>query len=222
MYIIEGNIGVGKSTFLTLSKELLPQVDIIQEPLECWTKKECGKSLLANFYENLDRWSYTIETLAMMARVRSHVDESMHLNPFRLMERSVYSGHYCFAKNGFFNNNLTKLEWEIYKKWVNFLVHDKCIPPIGFIYLKAEPEVCFSRMRLRNRESEKSVSLDYIKQIHVWHDRFLLDKENLVENLKDVPVLVLDCNDDFVLNKDKMIEHSESIKGFFESTLKIL
>ena len=39
MYFLEGNQGVGKSTFLKLLNKHLPQIEIQLEPLENWQKK---------------------------------------------------------------------------------------------------------------------------------------------------------------------------------------
>ena len=55
-------MGVGKSTFLKLLKQKLPHIDILFEPVEKWTSDAFGKSLLGQFFENPNRWEYTIET----------------------------------------------------------------------------------------------------------------------------------------------------------------
>ena len=55
MYIVEGNIGVGKSTFLQLIHHLDPTIAIIPEPKENWAQRVYGQSLLANFYQDPQR-----------------------------------------------------------------------------------------------------------------------------------------------------------------------
>ncbi len=210
MYLIEGNIGVGKSTFLKTIQKYLPQVEVIQEPLETWANKKYGQSLLEEFYKDTARWAYTIEILAMMSRVRDYLKVSLTQNPLTLMERSVYSGHYCFAKNDYFNKHLTNLEWNIYNSWVDFIVKKQCKPPLGFIYLKATPEVCYKRILKRGRKSEKRLTLDYLKQVDYWHDKFLLEKEDIFQNIKNVPVLLLDCNGDFLNNMSIIAEKLNS------------
>ena len=50
MYIVEGNIGVGKSTFIKLINEIEPLIGIVTEPVENWTGKEYGQSLLSGIY----------------------------------------------------------------------------------------------------------------------------------------------------------------------------
>jgi deoxyadenosine/deoxycytidine kinase len=214
MYIVEGNIGVGKSTFLKLISQNLSGVKVLPEPTENWTGQVFGQSLLDNFYKDPKRWAYTLETLAMICRARDHIREQEKNLTNLVMERSIYSGHYCFALNGYQSGFFTDLEWKIYNEWVDFLLTKKCQAPLGFIYLKADPEMCMKRIQKRSRISETSISLDYIKQIHHWHEKFLIQKENLNENLKNVPVLVLDCNQDFVDNKQNLLQHIASLNVF--------
>src|SRR5579872_5169822 len=112
MYLVEGNIGAGKSTFLGLLARHLTYTSVCFEPREQW-QHEDGQSLLSLFYQDPKRWAYTMETVAMIWRVRNHLLEQKNAHPFRIMERSVYSGHYVFAYNDYAQGYLTKLEWEL-------------------------------------------------------------------------------------------------------------
>ena len=218
MYILEGNIGVGKTTFLTLLKKHCPQIDIMTEPVEDWNKQNYGQSLLENFYKNTSRWAYTLETLTMICRTRDHIKEQKNANPLRVFERSIYSGHYCFARNCYENGHLTEVEWKIYNEWADFLIHSSCAPPKGFIYLRADAKTCFSRVQKRDRSSEKSLTIDYIRDINFWHDEFLVKKNNVTPLLKKIPVLVLDCNEDFVENTKNMEKHAKKVYSFLQKT----
>lgn len=215
MYIVEGNIGVGKTTFLSLLKKEFPDMEFISEPVQSWDKQAYGQSLLANFYQSTPRWAYTLETFTMFCRTRNHMILQKDFKQERIFERSIYSGHYCFAKNSFASGYMTKVEWKVYNEWANFLIHQRCTPPTGFIYLKASPQVCFERITHRNRSSEKSLTLEYLKQINYWHNEFLIEKSGLPPSLKKVPVLVLDCNKDFLKNTDNMKKHSKKLQQFF-------
>ena len=221
MYIVEGNIGVGKSTFLSLLAKKIPNLDVLTEPLDDWGKQTFGQSLLANFYEDTPRWAYTLETLTMICRSRDHVREQQNPSPNRVLERSIYSGLYCFARNSFESGCMTKVEWKIYNEWAKFLIHTRCKPPQGFIYLQADPNVCYKRVQKRNRESEKSLSIEYIKQIEYWHNRFLVEKADLTLTLQAVPVLVLDCNEDFVANHKNMGAHTAKVQEFLSQTQQV-
>jgi deoxyadenosine/deoxycytidine kinase len=220
MYIVEGNIGVGKSTFLELISKHIPQINVVTEPKNNWVNQIFGQSLLENFYKKPNRWAYTIETLAMICRSRDHISEQHKTNKTVVMERSIYSGHYCFALNGYHCGFFTPIEWSIYNKWAEFILTKKCLPPKGFIYLKATPQVCMERIRKRNRISEKKITLSYIKQIDHWHEKFLTKKEEVTANIKNIPVLTINCNQDFIKNEQNMQKMLVMLQNFIEKTTK--
>jgi len=218
MYILEGNIGAGKSTFLKLINQKLPAIEVAYEPLANWQSQHQGQSLLTHFYQDPARWAYTMETLTMMCRVREHRIEQQHTNPYRLVERSIYSGHYCFAKNGHEQGFMTDIEWKIYHEWFNMLIPQKCLPPLGFIYLRVDPKVSFTRIAKRSRAGESSISLGYLEQIDRRHQDFLIHKIDVLPELAQVPVLVLDCNQEFEENPKKFDEHLARVWEFMKQT----
>lgn len=215
MYILEGNNGIGKSTLLKLIQKNMPHIQAVQEPVDAWAKEHNNEdSLLARFYSDSNRWAYTMETYTMIARVQEHLRVQQMPNPFKVMERSLYSGHYCFARNGYEQGFMTETEWHIYNKWFEFLVPQKCHAPQGFIYIKSDPEVCFERSIKRNRKGEEAIPLNYFKQMHDQHERYLLEKENVLDSLKDVPVLILDGNEEFEANLSIQQDHLKKIEEF--------
>jgi len=219
MFIIEGNIGAGKSTFLKLLQEKIPTVGVAQEPVHNWQKKVYGQSLLANFYQDPKRWAYSIETFAMICRVRDHLIEQ-EKNETTFIERSIYSGHYCFSQNGYENGFMTTLEWQLYCQWFEFLIPGKCKTPAGFIYLSVDPDVAYKRIKKRNRLAEKQITLAYLKQIHQKHEGFLIHKKGILPELKQVPVLRLDCNQEFETDEVAFQKHLDKISDFIKSYSK--
>src|SRR5579859_4864337 len=218
MYLLEGNIGAGKSTFLKLIEKNLPHIAVTYEPLHTWQADDDGESVLKKFYQNPHRWAYTIETLAMVHRVKDHLAEQQK-NPLRIMERSIYSGHYCFAQNDYDNGYMSRLEWNIYNQWFNFLVPNKCRSPLGFIYLKADPQISFERIQKRARKTESGIPLAYLQQIDACHQKFLIDKEEVLPELKNIPVLVVDCNQDFETSEIIAQQHLRAVDEFVKDTM---
>jgi deoxyadenosine/deoxycytidine kinase len=214
MFILEGNTGVGKSTFLRLIQELAPEITVIQESVDSWAFQMHGQSLLGNFYQDPKRWAYTMETMTMMIRVREHTYHQRHAKPTSLMERSVYSGHYCFAKNGHIEGFFTNTEWEVYLKWMEFMVLDTCKPPRGFIYLQASPETCFARLRERARVGEEAVTLAYMQQLHDWHEKFMITRDGIDPRIAQIPVLVLDASVDIRSNRALAQQYIAQVKKF--------
>ena len=213
MFILEGNIGAGKSTLLKLIKEHLPHIPVALEPVDDWQKQIYGQSLLTNFYQNSKRWAYTFETFTMMNRAKEHIAAHAH-NAIQIVERSVYSGYYCFARNSYEQGFLSPLEWKLYLEWYEWLVAEKCKAPQGFIYLRVDPQIAYERTKKRNRYAEKTVPLSYLKQIHSKHEDFLITQTAVAPQLKSVPILVLDCDEEFADNSVLLHKKLEQIQAF--------
>jgi len=218
MYIVEGNIGAGKSTFLKLLAQHVPHVSVVQEPVYDWQNKIYGQSLLENFYQQPQRWAYTFETLTMMCRVKEHMHLQETPATTLICERSIYSGFYCFAQNSFDSGFLTQLEWSMYCDWFSFLVPNNCIKPQGFIYLQADPTICYERVKKRSRSAEDTISLEYISQIHRRHEEFLLTHRDQFNAVAHVPVLVLDVSQEFEGDMVHFANLSKQLQEFIIAT----
>lgn len=178
MYIVEGTIGAGKSTFLKCMNQHLPEIMTVLEPLESWDSPEHGASLLHNFMQDSCRWAFTMETFTMMCRVREHV-HYQDSSELLLVERSVYSGHYVFALNGYRQGFMTEQEWAMYLQYFDYLIPTMCKRPSGFIYLQTTPEIAYERIKKRARNSEAMISFEYLQQLHTCHEDFLLHKKRV-------------------------------------------
>ena len=75
--------------------------------------------------------------------------------------------------------------------------------PSGFIYLRTEPTICFERLQKRSRSEEQAVKLEYLKTLHTKHENWLIHKKNVIAGIEHIPVLVLDCNEEFETNKEQ-------------------
>jgi deoxyadenosine/deoxycytidine kinase len=213
VFLLEGNMGAGKSTLLKLIAQHAPELTIVFEPVTAWHSDNQDQSILTHFYQDQNRWAYTMEKAALLTRVKEYLKEQQDLTKPKIMERSLYSGYYCFAKNGYLQGTLSELEWKIYNDWFNFLIKSKCVKPSGFIYLYTSPEVCYARMHKRKRAGEEIVPLAYLAQIHQAHENFLRHKQ-LSDELKNVPVLELDAMEEFTNDPERIANFIEKIKNF--------
>lgn len=199
---LEGNIGVGKSTFLAILGQRF-DFDIIFEPTDKWQQVSTEGNLLDLFYKDTKRWAYTFQSYAFISRIKTHLDQNKKISTrsLQIFERSVYCDRFCFAKNCFENGLMSELEWNIYKEWFSWIVPTYAPEPSGFIYLRALPDVCYQRLKKRNRTEESTVSLAYLNTLHTKHDDWLIHKKETLNFLSTPPVLTLDCNYDFEHNK---------------------
>lgn len=219
--VIEGNIGAGKSTFLRLLNDQL-YIDPVYEPVNKWQNVGDGENLLDKFYKDTNRWAYTFQTYAFVTRIVEQEERLREsVSGVQVLERSVYCDRYCFAKNCYEMGVMQPLEWQLYQEWFNWLVDGYTVKPTGFLYLQVDPEVCYDRLRQRNRSAEAGVPLDYLKRLHEKHENWLIKKEEVMPQLHDVPVLVLHCNEDFEHNEKELGKHLASVAQQFNVEYKV-
>ena len=213
--IIEGNIGAGKSTFLNIIEKHL-EIEGVLEPHAKWQDVGDGENLLDLFYKGTPRWAYTFQTYAFVTRVLEQESRALSAkHPIQVSERSVFSDRFCFAKNCFEMGLMSSLEWQLYQDWFGWLVEGYTIKPSGFIYLQTDPDVCYKRLLKRQRSEESAVSLDYLTKLHNKHQQWLIDKDDDLTYLDEIPVLVLECNNDFEDNLDEQQSHIKKIAEFY-------
>ncbi|XP_008252453.1 deoxyguanosine kinase, mitochondrial isoform X3 [Oryctolagus cuniculus] len=177
-------------------------------------------------YREPARWSYTFQTYSFMSRLKVQLEpfpENLLQSgkPVQIFERSVYSDRYIFAKNLFENGSISDIEWHIYQDWHSFLLRQFAsqLTLHGFIYLQATPQVCLERLCRRAREEEKGIELAYLEQLHSQHEAWLTQKttELHFEALLNIPVLVLDVNDDFSEDVTKQEELMRKVNSFIRN-----
>jgi len=142
-------------------------------------------------------------------------------------ERSLYTDRYIFAQNCHETNLMSDLEWDIYTDWSNYLLDTQGDVHIhGIIYLRAEPTTSHERLQKRGRIEENGITLDYLNQLHTKHEDWLHHR-NITkhDSLYDVPILELDCNQEFENDEEHrnklLLKVKEFIKECHEHQLKL-
>jgi Deoxynucleoside kinase len=95
-FCVEGNISVGKTTFLQRianeTLELRDLVEIVPEPISKW--QDVGPehfNILDAFYAEPERYAYTFQNYVFVTRLMQERESASGIKPLRLMERSVFS-----------------------------------------------------------------------------------------------------------------------------------
>ena len=170
---IEGNIGSGKSTFLSYIREnCSKKIIFVKEPVDKWEQirdSETNETMLQKFYKDQKMYSFSFQMMAFISRF-SILRETVRQNPSAIIitERCLYTDKYVFAKMLFEMKNIEDVNYQIYNKWFEEFACE--IPINKIIYIKTNPEISFERIKKRNRIGESEIQLDYLINCHKYHE----------------------------------------------------
>jgi deoxyadenosine/deoxycytidine kinase len=200
IYSVEGNIGAGKTTFLraiehSLCNQGRTDIRVIYEPVDNWSKikDDEGKTILQNFYENPAKYAFPFQIMAFSSRLnllREEIKKYPDCKIF-LCERSLEADSQVFAKMLFEDGLMDTMSYQIYRQLYENGIGEYAVSKT--IYLRMEPETCMNRVGLRQREGEDTITLDYLKKCHEYHETWLNahDKPNtLLENDSDIETFI--------------------------------
>jgi len=185
---IEGNIGTGKTTFCELLKQFMRFQKfnwmVVLEPVEQWMslKTREGSNLLAEFYKDQEKYSFSFQMNSFISRSKS-IHDTISENPdldVLFVERSVFTDKLCFTGMLYESGKMNELEYQIYNEWHSKLVNDFSLEAFGFVYLQTNPETSLERIKKRSRDGESNIPLEYLSALHEKHESWLSSEDNVL------------------------------------------
>ena len=181
--VVEGVIGVGKTSLSRLLSERLTAKLVLEEVEE--------NPFLKDFYRDRARYAFQTQMHFLFSRYQQQRN-LRQLDLFR--ERTV--SDYLFAKDRIFAGlNLQDRELALYERLVGWLELEVMKPDV-VVYLQANPDVLMERIAKRGRTFEREMERDYITQLNEAYNHFFF-------HYVEAPLLVVNTNAiDFVNNPD--------------------
>ena len=173
---IAGNIGSGKTT---LTKMLAAHYG--------WTPKFESvdyNPYLADFYEDMERWSFNLQVYFLNKRFKDVVDISKE-DAVIIQDRTIYEDARIFAPNLHGMGLMSTRDFENYSDLFDLMM-SLVNPPDLLIYLRSSIPNLIGQIQKRGREYEKSIRIDYITGLN---ERY----ENWIGNYKH-KLLILDVD----------------------------
>jgi len=196
---IDGNIGSGKSTlYKDLQAYYSNNADIcfVPEPVDDWTHIVDANNtpILTNLYKDTKKYAFRFQMMAYISRLHL-LRQKVKENKYKIIisERSVQTDRNVFAKMLYDDGLIEHDEYQIYNKWFDEFLDDMRLG--GIIYVKAEPEICAARVKIRAREGE-TIAIEYLQKCHQYH-------ENWLEHSMDK--LLIEANVDTSINENASI-----------------
>lgn len=179
--IFDGNISSGKSDSLNYFSNqlnmnaLLEQhasiaCSTIKEPVEKWAP---GLEL---FYKDKTN-AFTLQ----MEILRWHLQNK---NKSGFIERSPLSCVHVFGESLRKDNLISEYQWNIMNEY-NTTFGWK---PETIFYLQCPPEICYERLKNRNRDCESNISLEYLTKIHENYEMLYNTNNILTENINIIKI----------------------------------
>jgi deoxyadenosine/deoxycytidine kinase len=176
---IDGNIGSGKSTLMEALKNKFKNnknIIFLREPVDEWAqiKDENNVTILEKFYANQKEYSFSFQMMAYISRL-ALLKEAVKNNPHAIFisERSLFTDREVFAKMLYKSGCIEEVNYKIYLKWFDSFSVE--FPLNKVIYVKADPQICFDRIKKRSRTGESNIPLVYLENCHTHHND-MLDK----------------------------------------------
>jgi len=163
---VEGIIGCGKTTY---AREVAKRLNLYVggEPVS-------GNPFLEKFYEDQKRWAFSMQIFLLKERFK----QQLHAATIAIgagdwngsiLDRSI-SGDRVFCRMHYEAGNIDEDSWEAYEDF-HLLMCTQLFPPTLVIKLQCTPETALERVRNRDRDAEKTLSLEYLQDLdRAYHD----------------------------------------------------
>ena len=175
---VAGNIGVGKSTLVTLLCKQL-KWEPFYEPVG-------DNPYLVDFYADMASWSFHSQIFFLTRRLRSHHQLAQHPTSV-VQDRSVYEDAEIFAQNLYLQGHIKERDYEIYRELYETIV--QILPPPDLvIYLRASVDTLMDRIVRRGRDYERTITPEYLQSLNDLYEEW-------ISNFVLCPVLAVPADD---------------------------
>ena len=162
---VAGNIGSGKTT---LTKMLAAHYG--------WTPRFESVDFnpyLADFYEDMERWSFNLQIYFLNKRFKDVVEISKQKEVI-IQDRTIYEDARIFAPNLHAMGLMSSRDFENYSDLFDLMMSLVKAPDL-MIYLRSSIPNLIAQIQKRGREYERSIRIDYITGLNERYEAWIKD-----------------------------------------------
>ncbi|WP_026474247.1 deoxynucleoside kinase [Alkaliflexus imshenetskii] len=162
---IAGNIGSGKTSLAGLLAKHYgwePHYEEVDE-----------NPYLADFYEDMKRWSFNLQVYFLNSRF-SQIVKFRQAEKTVVQDRTIYEDAYIFATNLYDMGLMSERDFKNYLSLFE-LMTSLIQPPDLLIYLRASVPTLVRQIELRGRPYEATIRLDYLKRLNERYEGWMMN-----------------------------------------------
>jgi len=204
MLIIEGVVGVGKSSLMNI---------MVGEGFEAFPEPVLNNPILGKFYDDRKRYAFPLQVFFLAKRFE-HLKAAAKV-PNAVMDRSIY-GDGIFAAMHHESKTMEDEEYGVYDELYHIMI-DEVKKPDLLVYLQVSVDVAMKRIQKRGRDFEQAVERSYWEKLNEKYEQFF-------NHFDQSPILIINVDHlDFEANEDDrayvLLRIEEAMKAIKTSLL---
>lgn len=211
--VIDGVISAGKTTLIRLledklNRESTLKVKAIYEPVDLWN----ATGALQYFYDDVPNRAYEFQTYTYITRIARVINE-LAANPdadVYLLERSIWTDRYIFM--ALLKTHIGALRCQMYEQWCNLWAYIMPMRVDKWVFLDTSLEESLRRIKVRNREAESGVSVEYQTALYNKHVEFYNELKKQGKQVLVIEPKLMD--DNFITNANTLEVIASKVMAF--------
>jgi deoxyadenosine/deoxycytidine kinase len=175
---VAGNIGVGKSTLVSMLCAHLGWEPFYEPVAE--------NPYLADFYADMKTWSFHSQVFFLTHRLRAHFQLAQRAGSV-IQDRSLYEDAEVFARNLYLQGHIAPRDYQTYREL--YETASQFLPPPDLVvYLRASVPTLLKRISNRGRDYERTITAEYLGSLNGLYEQW-------IENFTLCPMLSVPADD---------------------------
>ena len=105
---------------------------------------------------------------------------------------------------------MTKRDWDTYSNLFNNMIRFLDKPDL-LVYLRASTDTLISRIKNRNRDFEKDLSIEYLHRLNILYDKW-------ISSITDINIITIETDDFNIFNdKEKLDDIINDLSVFIKN-----
>ena len=160
---ISGNIGCGKTTLTRMLAE--------HYGWEPRFESVTNNPYLADFYDDMERWSFNLQIYFLNKRYKDVVEISKSSDVI-IQDRSIFEDACIFAPNLHNQGKMSDRDFETYQDLFQLMMSLVEKPDL-MIYIRSSISTLVGQIQKRGREYEQTIRLDYLQGLERLYEKWI-------------------------------------------------